>query len=482
MVAQFLNVEAGDMSSLGSGGLALHKRTATRDEHTTQGPRAGTPAVHLVDEVEGTRAALAFIADDRRRRAGRRGRPPGGTYNFLFTGPARYDGSNGNPLSEEQELAWARQCVEWVQERAPDAIVAAAVLHRDEAAPHVHLTLVPRYQPSLGPGKEREPARIDWRAVRAQLAGRPVRGKLKTAGLSKREVSKLRAADKKEAQADMVALLDAFHADVSEPFGIARAVTGEGKRRRAVDRRVAAELEATAAEAQRERAERAQREAKAEAAKAEERARAAAAEEEAAREAAAELGPQVATLRTEKAGLEAEAATLRDELEAGRGGGLRRRSERGRGLKAEAKAKGEEAEAARQAAEKARQGHQQAYDAWKAESQAREGLATKLEESETAREGLVQKIETTRRGAHADGEARVWACFEKAAEALPGPLGAFAVRFVAGVRAWADRGGYPEELDDMPAAKEAAAAARAELAATPAPPVQQYDNNRGMDL
>ena len=252
MVAQFVNIEVGDRSALGSGGLARHKRTVTRDQHTTEGPRAGTPAVHLVDEVEGTREALAFLEEDRRRRAGKRGRPPSGVYNALFTGPARYDGLNGPPLTLEQELAWAEQCLAWLRERAPDAIIAAAILHRDEASPHLHVTLIPRYQPPEK-GKELEPARLDWRAVRAQLAGRPVRPKIKTAGLSKTDIRKVRAKDKKEAQADMVALLDSVHDQVMAPYGIARAQTGEGKRRVAVDRRIAAELEAQAAEAAAER-------------------------------------------------------------------------------------------------------------------------------------------------------------------------------------------------------------------------------------
>ena len=262
MVAQFVNIEVGDRSALGSGGLARHKRTATRDQHTTEGPRAGTPAVHLVDEVKGTRLALEAIEADKRRRAGKRGRPPGGVYNALFTGAPRYDGSNGTPLTPEQELAWAKACVEWVRERAPDAIIAAAILHRDEASPHLHLTLVPRYQPPPEKGEELEPARLDWRAVRAQLAGRAVRSKLKTAGLSKADIRKARANDKKEAQKDMVALLDSVHDQVMAPYGIERAITGEGKRRVAVDRRIAAELEAQGAEAAAERArERARKEA-----------------------------------------------------------------------------------------------------------------------------------------------------------------------------------------------------------------------------
>ena len=243
MPAQFVDFKLGSMSSLAVGKLANHKRGVHRHEHTAEGPRAGTAPVHLVDEVEGTRLALEAIDADRRERAGKRGRPPSGVYDVLFSGPARYDGSNGKPLSRRKERKWADACVEWVREHAPQAVIANAVLHRDEASPHVHLTLIPLE----GAAVEGGALALDWKAVRARLAGGEPRAKLKVKGLDKAERNRLHAADRKAMKNDMVLLQDSFHAEVSAKYGIEREAGGAGRRGQGVDRRIAAELEAAAA-------------------------------------------------------------------------------------------------------------------------------------------------------------------------------------------------------------------------------------------
>lgn len=293
-VAQFVNFEAGTLASLGAGNLAKHKRGATRDEHTAEGPCAGIPPVYLVDEVKGTRRALEAIDRDTRARVGRRGRKPSGVYDVLFTGPPRYDGENGTPLSEKDELAWAHACVEWVTKRAPDVIIANAVLHRDEGSPHVHLTLVPL-----------EGVALDWKGVRARLAGREPRGKIKVKDLEASERQALFSADRKAMTGDMRAILTSFHETVSAKYGIERQKGGAGRRRRAVDRRITAELEAQAAEAAAARAVEKQRQA-------EERARVAKAGKE---EADAELENVRETRKQEKtAATKAAEADRRAEL------------------------------------------------------------------------------------------------------------------------------------------------------------------------
>ena len=254
MPAQFVNFEAANISALGAGGLARHKRADLRDEHTEKGPRAGIKPVPLVDEGAQLQTALEAIEKDRRGRSGERGRRPAGCYNVLLTGPPRYDGLNGGPLSEDDELKWASACIVWLKNSLPDGvIIAAAYLHRDEAAPHVHVTIVPWCE---------ETNQIDWRTVRARMAGREPRPKLELKGMSgknapsaqKAKARNIKAADRRAAGEEMKAILDSFHAEVSAPFGIERVKGGQGRRHRAVDRRVAAELEAKGAEAVAERA------------------------------------------------------------------------------------------------------------------------------------------------------------------------------------------------------------------------------------
>ena len=258
MADQFVRFKAVNLNALGPGRLARHLRGDIRSEHTREGSRTGTPPVSLIDERTQLRPALEAIDRDARKRAGEKGRRPAGCYECMFTGPNRYDGLNGAPLSEEQELAWARACMEWLRERLPaGCVIANSYLHRDESSPHLHVTIVPWCD---------ETECLDWRTVRARMAGMEPRGKLSFDGLlgktkedgtkkseaelkaDKGKVSKLRAADKKAASEEMTKILDLYHEAVSVPFGIGRGDRGNKRRHRAVDRRIAAELEAQGAE------------------------------------------------------------------------------------------------------------------------------------------------------------------------------------------------------------------------------------------
>ena len=261
---QFVRFKAVSLSALGTGRLARHTRGQIRSEHTREGPRAGTPPVQLVDEPGALEAALGAIDRDTRARGGQKGRRPAGCYDALFTGPNRYDGQNGEPLSYEDELKWAAACIVWLRESLPPGcIIANATLHRDEGSPHVHATIVPWCD---------ETQSIDWRTVRARMAKMEPRAKLSFDGLlgrtkengeektkeeldrDKGQVARLRANDKRAASKEMGAIIDDFYASVSSRFGIGRGDKGSGRRYRAVDRRIAAELDAKGAKAEAERA------------------------------------------------------------------------------------------------------------------------------------------------------------------------------------------------------------------------------------
>lgn len=258
MPDQFVRFQAIGVESLGVGNFAGHKRCQHRNPHTTEGPRAGIPPVSLVDEVEHLEAALTAIDRDARARRGERGRRPAGCYDVLITGAPRYDGQNGGPLSEEDELKWAVACVTWLRSVLSEGVIIAnAYLHRDEASPHVHVTIVPWNE---------ESQRIDWRTCRARMAGVEPRPRLTFEGLlsktkadgsakseeeleeDKGRARKIRATDKRAAGREMTAILDSYHAQVSEPFGIGRGDRGNRRRHRKVDRRKALDLEVEGAE------------------------------------------------------------------------------------------------------------------------------------------------------------------------------------------------------------------------------------------
>ena len=345
MPAQFVNISAANTTALGAGGLARHKRAELRDEQTLDGPRAGIEPVPLVDEAAQLGDAFTALEKDRLARVGKRGRRPAGAYNILMTGPPRYDGENGTPLNAEQEIAWAKACQKWLEDSLPDGVViAASYLHRDESSPHVHATIIPW---------SNETQCIDWRTVRARMAGEKPRAKLKFEGMSGKDASpaakakarKIKAADRRSASEEMKAILDSFHSQVSAKWGIEREKGGKGRRHRAVDRRVSSERDAEAA---------AQRAAQAEAraAKAREAAKAAATKRETEEEALAaaqvkrrteererilsaeeERRAELEAQEAARAKLEGIEAEVRDAIAVGTEGGIGKRAKRGREIR-----------------------------------------------------------------------------------------------------------------------------------------------------
>ena len=252
MTIQVLRFSSADASALGRGRLAQHTRGERRSAHTAIGARAGAPAVELIPDRDSE--GLALIARDRAARVHVSGRRPGGVVDCMVAGPPRYDSPDA--WDPSRVLAWARDCAGWLESRLPPgALVAHACLHLDEAAPHVHIAIVPF---------DAEAGRVNWARCRSVLAGWEPASRLKG-----RDASRM-----------MTVIQDRFHADVSARYGLDRGEKGSRRTHREVDRRIAAERERETAEAEaaaaKARADEADREA-AKAAARRERAEAAAA-------------------------------------------------------------------------------------------------------------------------------------------------------------------------------------------------------------
>ena len=71
----------------------------------------------------------------------KRGRPPKKAVDVLFAGPPRHAAADA--WSREKVDAWADDTMTWLKGAFPDAPIAVAALHMDEASPHVHVSLVP---------------------------------------------------------------------------------------------------------------------------------------------------------------------------------------------------------------------------------------------------------------------------------------------------------------------------------------------------
>ena len=71
----------------------------------------------------------------------KRGRPPKKAVDVLFAGPPRHAAADA--WSWEKVDAWADDTMTWLKGAFPDAPIAVAALHMDEASPHVHVSLVP---------------------------------------------------------------------------------------------------------------------------------------------------------------------------------------------------------------------------------------------------------------------------------------------------------------------------------------------------
>ena len=143
-----------------------------------------TPTIVLVDNIEAARQAIstALAIQGPRRNATR-------WTEFTFSGPPPCGSPTAWP--ENRVLEWAQATCEWVRRCAgPKAVLAAASLHTDERRPYVRLLLVPIS----------ETGRLSWKAVERGFAADPtVRG--------------VRV---------MSSLLDRYHAEVGQYFGLAR--------------------------------------------------------------------------------------------------------------------------------------------------------------------------------------------------------------------------------------------------------------------
>lgn len=101
--------------------------------------------------------ALDAVGLAEMRRRGKKGRPPKHVVDILLAGPPGY--ATSQEWDPEKEVAWARSAVEWCKDLlGPESVVFAAALHRDEAAPHVHLLAVPIQDGRLGWCRRRDAA------------------------------------------------------------------------------------------------------------------------------------------------------------------------------------------------------------------------------------------------------------------------------------------------------------------------------------
>ena len=143
-----------------------------------------TPTTMLVDNIEAARQAIAtaFAITGPRRNATR-------WVEFMFAGPPPYGSPTAWPGNRVLECP--RATCEWVRRCAgPTAVIAAASLHTDERKPRIRLLLVPIS----------ETGRLSWNAVEQGFAASPtVRG-----------------------PCVMSSLLDRYHAEVGQHFGLAR--------------------------------------------------------------------------------------------------------------------------------------------------------------------------------------------------------------------------------------------------------------------
>ena len=232
--------------------LLRHIRCETRPETAIDRTDRGIANVCIADNVEPAKRVLeeAWAA-----RGKRRGRRPAGAVEFVFgVGPpyqpnpawedtieaAREDrlallneketaarlkaaAAAKEKLSQwvEDSKSWtderrqlaAQAVVKWLHKAWPDIVIAAAWLHQDETSPHVHALAVAKVGDEMG-----------IRAVRRQLAGLPLKGRV----------------GKNTAVTEMSKVQSAYYEAVGEPFGMARGQIGSAARHQKIDRNRAA--------------------------------------------------------------------------------------------------------------------------------------------------------------------------------------------------------------------------------------------------
>ncbi len=168
---------------------------------------------------------------------GRRGRPPQSYVEFLVAGPPQY-GSDA-PWPVEQEFLWASAAVDWVKKRFPHSVIAAASIHRDETAPHLHIVLSPQSLDSKGQRQwgwchARNQA-VQFIADEFQAAKAAASGKRKP-----RKRKPFAHLNKTNAKKALSIMQNDCHAHVGEPFGLLRGERGSKAKHQAVDKMTAA--------------------------------------------------------------------------------------------------------------------------------------------------------------------------------------------------------------------------------------------------
>ena len=113
------------------GGLANHVRGQVRNAAAKSRPGL-EPAVVLVDRVDECDTRYKAALKKRGRRPGTRPKP---CVDLVFAGPRIDIG----PWVYDHALAWATDCVAFVERRVGPECVALAVLHTDEGAFHAHI-------------------------------------------------------------------------------------------------------------------------------------------------------------------------------------------------------------------------------------------------------------------------------------------------------------------------------------------------------
>ena len=168
------------------------------------------PVVLLDDEGEEidlaaakTRTTEAQKYMQKCRRKKTRGRQPMGGSTWVFAGPPRYDSEDA--WSSAEVRSWAADCTKWAKKRSgKGSRIAHCALHQDEAAPHLHVTVI----------VADEQGRLGWNRIRKNFG---VEGK--TSGVLL-----------------MSGLQDNFHAAVGSKHGLDRGEVGSNREHAPVDR------------------------------------------------------------------------------------------------------------------------------------------------------------------------------------------------------------------------------------------------------
>ena len=199
------------------GSLAKHIDGRSRPEEAA--PRDGLPAVEvLAEDWPGAKRALAEA-----RAVRRPGVKPQPAVEVLFAGPPPFESDEAWPRDKVD--AWAKATVDWLRDGiGPDAKIAVAALHNDEASPHVHVMLVPATRDV--DGRHAGKLRVSWAHVERGLTDDPEAVERRCEGLPPR----------KRASLVMSSIQDGLHREVSARFGLERGEVGSARKHQPIDR------------------------------------------------------------------------------------------------------------------------------------------------------------------------------------------------------------------------------------------------------